>query len=82
MQETAGGGAPEEIAQSAFENSPNESDIETLEISLRIAASRERVFRLLTDPDRIELWFAQVSGVEPHPGGARRVRILQRKRHG
>ena len=69
MQETAGG-APEEIAQSAFENSPNEREIDTLEISLRIAASRERVFALLTDPDRIELWFAQVSGVEPHPGGA------------
>ena len=51
MQETAGG-APEEIAQSAFENSPNERDIDTLEMSLRIAAPPDRVFALLTDPDR------------------------------
>ena len=41
-----------------------------LEISLRIAASPQRVFALLTDPDAISLWFAQVSGIEPHPGGA------------
>lgn len=41
-----------------------------LEISLRIAASPQRVFALLTDPDAICLWFAQVSGIEPHVGGA------------
>ncbi|MCY4436777.1 MAG: SRPBCC domain-containing protein [Chloroflexi bacterium] len=41
-----------------------------LEVSLRIAASPQRVFALLTDPNAISLWFAQVSGIEPHPGGA------------
>lgn len=40
-----------------------------LEVSLRIAAPPQRVFALLTDPDAISLWFAQVSGVEPHVGG-------------
>lgn len=42
---------------------------DVLEMSLRIAALPERVFALLTDPDRIALWFAQVSGIEPHVGG-------------
>lgn len=41
-----------------------------LELSLRIAAPPQRVFALLTDPDAISLWFAQVSDIEPHPGGA------------
>lgn len=43
---------------------------DVLELSLRIAAPPERVFALLTDPDRIFLWFAQVAGIEPHAGGA------------
>ena len=52
MQETAGG-APEEIAQSAFENSPNEHDIDTLEdLAAHRGFTPERVFALLTDPDR------------------------------
>ena len=59
MQETAANSA-------AAENAPADA----LEISLRIAAPPARVFRLLTDPDRIALWFAQVSGIEPRVGGA------------
>lgn len=47
-----------------------EAPIDSIEISLRIAASPERVFALLTDPDQISLWFAQVAGIEPHVGGA------------
>ncbi len=43
---------------------------DVLEVSLRIAAPPERVFALLTDPDAISLWFAQVSGIEQHVGGA------------
>ncbi len=43
---------------------------DVLEVSLRIAAPPQRVFALLTDPDAISLWFAQVSGIEPHQGGA------------
>lgn len=43
---------------------------DVVELSLRISASPERVFVLLTDPDAISLWFAQVSGIEPHVGGA------------
>ena len=41
-----------------------------LEVSLQIVAPPQRVFALLTDPDAISLWFAQVSGIEPHVGGA------------
>ena len=55
----------------AHTNSP--SDIvhhNVLDISLRIAAPSQRVFALLTEPDQIALWFAQVSGIEPEPGGA------------
>jgi len=42
---------------------------DVLEISLRIAAPPQHVFALLTDPDAISLWFAQVSGIEPNVGG-------------
>ena len=43
---------------------------DAIEILLRIGAAPESVFALLTDPDLISLWFAQVSGIEPHAGGA------------
>lgn len=50
-------------------NSAN-THADMLEVSLRIAATPQRVFALLTDPDAISLWFAQVSGIEPRVGGA------------
>ncbi len=49
---------------------PGETPADALELSLRIAAPRARVFRLLTDPDGIGLWFAQVAGIEPRVGGS------------
>ena len=69
MQETAAGGAPEDYAKRAIADSPHEPEGDALEISLRIAAPPERVFALLTDPDEIALWFAQVAGIEPNVGG-------------
>ena len=69
MQETAAGGAPEDYAKRATGDSSHEPEGDALEISLRIAAPPERVFALLTDPDEIALWFAQVAGIEPNVGG-------------
>lgn len=43
---------------------------DVIEMAKTIAAPPQRVFALLTDPDAIGLWFAQVSGIEPQVGGA------------
>ncbi len=69
MQESAAGGAPEDCPNPAIGDSSHKPEGDALEISLRIAAPPARVFALLTDPDEIALWFAQVAGIEPHVGG-------------
>lgn len=53
-------------AKETSEDAPRDS----IETSLRIAAPPATVFALLTDPDQISLWFAQVAGIEPRVGGA------------
>ena len=56
--------------QEAEQGTAQDASPDAFEISLRIAAPAQRVFQLLTDPERIGLWFAQVAGIEPHVGGA------------
>ena len=78
MTDTLAGGAPQgalgeargRSSQDAAEGTAANASPDALEVSLRIAAPPERVFQLLTDPDGIGLWFAQVAGVEPRAGGA------------
>ena len=78
MPETAAGGASERAPENAWGNPPADGSAvagedvqeDALELSLRIAAAPERVFGLLTDPEGICLWFAQVVGIEPRAGGA------------
>ncbi len=60
----------EDDSKSVVQGDSANTHADMLEVSLRIAAPTEQVFALLTDPDAISLWFAQVSGLEPRPGGA------------
>ena len=62
--------ATEDNSKRATQDDSADTHGDMLEVSLRIAASPQRVFALLTDPDAISLWFAQVSGIERHVGGA------------
>jgi uncharacterized protein YndB with AHSA1/START domain len=38
--------------------------------AVQLEASADRVFQLLTDPDHVERWFADVATIEPWVGGA------------
>ncbi|MYB76244.1 MAG: SRPBCC domain-containing protein [Chloroflexi bacterium] len=60
----------EDASKSVVQGDSADTHADMLEVSLRIAVPPERVFQLLTDPDHIGLWFAQVSGIEPRVGGA------------
>ena len=66
MVETSASGGSNDLEQETLRTSSEDS----LKIALRIAAPPARVFVLLTDPDHIALWFAQVAGIEPNVGGA------------
>ena len=63
-------GSTEDDAKGVAQGDSANTRDDILEVSLRIAASPQRVFALLTDPEAISLWFAQVTGIEPRPGGA------------
>ena len=68
MTATAKDTGPDAIEDTAGAR-PSDTPADAMEFSLRIAAPPARVFRLLTDPDGIGLWFSQVAGVEPRIGG-------------
>jgi uncharacterized protein YndB with AHSA1/START domain len=42
-------------------------------LEIRIDAAPETVFALLTDPARMQSWFAEVVEVDPRPGGLFRI---------
>lgn len=74
MTDTPASGAPQdtsgETRGDSHQDAAEGTAADALDISLRIAAPPERVFQLLTVPERIGLWFAQVAGIEPRAGGA------------
>jgi uncharacterized protein YndB with AHSA1/START domain len=47
-----------------------------VDISVRIAARPDTVFRFLTDPDRMRAWMGEPVEVDPRPGGVYRVSVI------
>jgi len=46
---------------------------EEIRLEVRIKASQETVFALLTDPARMKTWFAEFVEADPRPGGLFRI---------
>jgi uncharacterized protein YndB with AHSA1/START domain len=46
---------------------------EEIRLEVRINASQETVFALLTDPARMKTWFAEFVEADPRPGGLFRI---------
>lgn len=54
------------------------SDGPVVRREIRIEASPETVFNLLTDPNRIPLWMGRSAVFEPHPGGDFKIEVNDR----
>ena len=46
-----------------------------VELSVRIDAPPETVFRFFTDPERMRQWMGTVAEIDPRPGGRYRVNV-------
>ena len=50
-----------------------ETDLRTVEQTIRIEARPETVWRYWTDPDLLREWWGNATGTDPQPGGSFRV---------